>query len=292
MLSDSFSVVFIKVAFHPSAQIPFLPSAFSLSSQFFASHNFFHILCAYNLTDPHGTKRKKAGRSEPRKNNNSIIITSLQAQYSFTPSISPHVRLKKGGAHTKNDLSPSSGTLRRTGMAARSHSRLFWGGRSCRCPCSEVATTAREAHQRHSLSTPRWTITKLRLVSHDMASKHEGGCVFHHATEQRLPSDGRAALSMNVTETQPQEQSCKCPRLTGTRNIRVSKTYALSAAPIPLTPPCQVVAGRAQQCQPWNAPPSQAAWMDSSALAAVAAELWAPRVELLRNSARYDERIR
>ena len=55
------------------------------------------------------------------------------------------------------------------------------------------------------------TIIILRLVSHDMASKHEDAPSMH-ATEQASPQlNGRAALSMNVTKTQPQGQSLQTP---------------------------------------------------------------------------------
>ena len=55
------------------------------------------------------------------------------------------------------------------------------------------------------------TVIMLRLVSHDMASKHEDAPSMH-ATVQASPQlNGRAALSMNVAKTQPQGQSLQTP---------------------------------------------------------------------------------
>mgnify|MGYP001488753725 CR=1 FL=1 len=55
------------------------------------------------------------------------------------------------------------------------------------------------------------TVIILHIVSYDMASKHEDASSMH-ATEQASPQlNGRAALSMNVTKTQPQGQSLQTP---------------------------------------------------------------------------------
>ena len=54
----------------------------------------------------------------------------------------------------------------------------------------------------------------LLLVSHDMASKYEEDASSMHATEQASPQlNGRAALSMNVTKTQPQGQRLQMPKM-------------------------------------------------------------------------------
>ena len=59
------------------------------------------------------------------------------------------------------------------------------------------------------------TVTIIRLVSYDVAaSKHEEDAPSMHATEQTSPQlNGRAALSMNVTKTQPQGQRLQMPKM-------------------------------------------------------------------------------
>ena len=49
-----------------------------------------------------------------------------------------------------------------------------------------------------------------------MASKHDEDAPSMHATEQASPQlNGRAALSMNVTKTQPQGQRLQMPKMSG-----------------------------------------------------------------------------
>ena len=99
-----------------------------------------------------------------------------------------------------------------------------------------------------------------------------------HATEQASPQlDGREALSMNVTKTQPQGQTLQRPNMSGRGDKGISPgvqaKYAIErGTTYPSTPP-----GASLWTEPGaaitnhsNAPPSQAAWMDGPALAAVA----------------------
>ena len=118
------------------------------------------------------------------------------------------------------------------------------------------------------------TVIILRLVSHDMASKHEEDASSMHATEQVSPQlNGRAALSMNVTKTQPQglemsgqmEARGSLPCVQDTNAIERGTTYSSTLPCASLwTEPGAAITNHS------NAPPSQAAWMDGPALAAVA----------------------
>ena len=99
-----------------------------------------------------------------------------------------------------------------------------------------------------------------------------------HATEQASPQlNGRAALSMNVTKTQPQGQRLKMPTSgrvedkesppggQDTDMIERGNTYYSIVSCTSLwTEPGAAITNHS------NAPPSQAAWMDGPALAAVA----------------------
>ena len=99
-----------------------------------------------------------------------------------------------------------------------------------------------------------------------------------HATEQVSPQlNGRAALSMNVTKTQPQGQRLQMP-MSGRVEARGSLSCVQDTCAIERgttyssTLPCASLwtePGAAITTHS-NAPPSQAAWMDGPALAAVA----------------------
>ena len=111
---------------------------------------FSLILCAYNLTVPQQRKKKRKDR---RRTGETTTTDITITRFIHTLSLLTF-DLKTERVHTKNDLSRFFGhasARNRHGSQALTHV-FFWGGRSCRCPCSEIATTwPRERRTRDTL---------------------------------------------------------------------------------------------------------------------------------------------
>ena len=113
-------------------------------------------------------------------------------------------------------------------------------------------------------------------ISLDMASKHEDAPSMHATEQASLQLDGRAALSMNVTKTQPQGQRLQMPNMSGRVKAWGSLSYVQDTKAIERgttyssTLPCTSMWTEpgAAMTNHSNAPPSHAAWMDGPALAA------------------------
>ena len=228
-------------------------------------------------------KRKDRRRTSERTTTDIIITITSGTIFIHTFSISPHVRLEKRREHTRKTISlASSGTHQRaTGMAARLSLTSSSGEDD-----HAAALAARLQPHGPERGTPEalfghpqdGTVTILRLVSYDMASKHEEDAPSMHATEQTSPQlNGRAALSMNVTKTQPQGQRLQMPKMSergdkgispGAQDIYTSERSTTYSSTLPCTSlwtePGAAITNHS------NAPRSQAAWMDGPALAAVA----------------------
>ena len=142
-----FSVVFIYLFLLPKRQRE--------RERETSSSPFFLILCAYNLSAS-PTKRTRT-EDEPAKEQQQTHITITSGtRFIHTLSLLTF-DLKEERVHKKNDLSRFFGhaaARERYGNQALTHV-FFWGGRSCRCPCSEIAITrTRERRTRGTVWAP------------------------------------------------------------------------------------------------------------------------------------------